>query len=209
VRSEWLKRAVDLIGAAAGLVLAAPVMAAVSSAVAVDLGRPVLFRQIRHGRNAREFELVKFRTMRDARDAGGALRPDAERLTRLGRWLRASSLDELPQLWNVLRGEMSLVGPRPLLVPYVARYSPEQARRLLVKPGITGWCQINGRNANGWDAKLALDTWYADHWSNLLDLRILIRTVGAVLRRDGVSAPGDATMPEFMGSSATAPDRGV
>jgi lipopolysaccharide/colanic/teichoic acid biosynthesis glycosyltransferase len=144
--------------------------------------------------------MIKFRTMRDAVDADGAPRPDAERLTPLGRWLRSTSLDELPELWNVLRGEMSMVGPRPLLPRYLARYSREQARRHLVKPGITGWGQINGRNARTWERKFELDLWYVDHWSNVLDLRILARTLGAVVRREGISAPGEATMPEFMGS---------
>ncbi len=200
MRSRVLKRVLDVGLAASALVAAGPIMLAVSAAVAVDLGRPVLFRQRRLGLGGRVFEMIKFRTMRDALGADGVPRPDAERLTALGRWLRASSLDELPELWNVLRGEMSMVGPRPLLPRYLARYSREQARRHLVKPGITGWGQINGRNARTWERKFELDVWYVDHWSNGLDLRILARTVGAVVRREGISAPGEATMPEFMGS---------
>ena len=200
MRSRFLQRVLDVTLASAGLVAASPVMLAVSAAVAVDLGRPVLFRQRRLGRDGREFEMIKFRTMRDAAGPDGAPRPDAERLTPLGRWLRATSLDELPELWNVLRGEMSMVGPRPLLPRYLPRYSREQARRHLVKPGVTGWGQIHGRNARTWERKFELDVWYVDHWSNALDLRILLRTFGAVLRREGISAPGEATMPEFLGS---------
>ncbi len=194
----------DVTMASAGLVIAAPVMVVVASAVAVDLGRPVLFRQRRLGRGGVHFEVLKFRTMRDAVGPDGRQRADGERLTPLGRWLRGSSLDELPQLWNVLRGEMSIVGPRPLLPRYLTRYSAEQARRHDVKPGITGWEQINGRNARPWEHKFALDVWYVDHWSLGLDVRIIARTVGAVLRRDGVSAPGEATMPEFMGTDRPA-----
>jgi lipopolysaccharide/colanic/teichoic acid biosynthesis glycosyltransferase len=166
----------------------------------IDIGRPVLFRQLRPGLHGEPFEMIKLRTMRDAVDRSGRPLPDAERLTPIGRFLRASSLDELPELWNVLRGEMSLVGPRPLLVRYLPRYSPEQARRHAVRPGVTGWAQVNGRNAADWETKFQLDVWYVDHWSLALDLKILARTILAVLRRDGISAPGDATMPEFQGS---------
>ena len=197
-----IKRAVDIVGATAALTLGAPIMLGVAAAVAVDLGRPVLFRQQRSGLNGTTFRMVKFRTMRDAVDAHNRPLPDHERLTALGRWLRATSLDELPEFINVLRGEMSLVGPRPLLPRYVPRYSPAQARRLLAKPGITGWAQINGRNALSWDQKFAYDTWYVDHQSLLLDARILWRTVAAVVRRDGIAHAGDATMPEFMGNQA-------
>jgi lipopolysaccharide/colanic/teichoic acid biosynthesis glycosyltransferase len=199
LRSRAIKRALDVVGAGAVLALGAPVFAAVAAAVWIDVGRPVLFRQVRPGLRGRTFEMLKFRTMRDAVDADGTPRPDAERLTAVGRWLRATSLDELPELWNVLRGDMSLVGPRPLLIRYLERYSPEQRRRHDVKPGVTGWAQVNGRNAPDWDTKLGYDVWYVDHWSNALDLEILVRTVGAVLRRDGVSHSGDATMPEFTG----------
>jgi lipopolysaccharide/colanic/teichoic acid biosynthesis glycosyltransferase len=193
------KRAFDRAAAAVGLVATAPVIAATAVAIRATMGSPVVFRQQRPGRHGRIFQIYKFRTMRDAVDAAGRPLPDAERLTPLGQFLRSTSLDELPQLWNVVRGELSLVGPRPLLVKYLERYSPEQARRHDVMPGITGWCQINGRNANDWNTKLALDTWYVDHWSLALDLRILARTLGAVLRRSNIARDGHATMPEFEG----------
>ncbi len=166
------------------------------------LGSPVLFTQVRPGLHGKPFRMVKFRTMTDARDASGALLPDAQRLTPFGRFLRSSSLDELPELWNVLRGEMSLVGPRPLLMEYLPLYSPEQARRHEVRPGITGWAQINGRNAISWADKFALDVWYVDHRSLFLDIRILWLTVRKVLVRDGISAAGEATMPKFEGDKA-------
>lgn len=199
-----IKRAIDVTAAGAVLVASAPVLAAVAVAVRKNLGSPVLFRQQRAGKDGALFTLLKFRTMRDARDASGRPRPDAERLTSFGRWLRASSLDELPQLVNVLRGDMSLVGPRPLLPQYLPRYSLEQARRHEVLPGLTGWAQIKGRNALSWEDKFALDVWYVDHWSLALDLRILLATVGKVLARSGVSAAGEATMSEFMGSPGVA-----
>jgi lipopolysaccharide/colanic/teichoic acid biosynthesis glycosyltransferase len=164
------------------------------------LGSPVLFSQVRPGLHGKPFRMYKFRTMTDARDADGNLLPDAERLTDFGKWLRASSLDELPELINVLRGEMSLVGPRPLLMEYLPLYSPEQARRHEARPGITGWAQINGRNAISWDDKFALDVWYVDHQGVWLDVRILALTVWRVLRREGISAAGEATMPKFTGS---------
>lgn len=198
-----IKRVIDVAGAGVGLAAAAPVLAVVAVMVRKDLGSPVLFRQARAGKDGEIFTLLKFRTMRDARDPAGRPRPDAERLTALGRWLRASSLDELPQLVNVLRGDMSLVGPRPLLPQYLPRYSPEQARRHEVPPGLTGWAQIKGRNALAWEDKFALDVWYVDHWSLGLDLRILLATVGKVLARTGVSAAGEATMPEFLGSAGS------
>ena len=185
---------VDRTGAALCLALASPVIAAVALAVRAGMGRPVFFLQERPGRFGELFRLVKFRTMRDG--PGG----DGERLTRLGRFLRSTSLDELPQLWNVLRGELSLVGPRPLLVHYISRYTPEQARRHDVLPGITGWAQVNGRNAISWEQKLALDIWYVDHWSLGLDAQILFRTLAQVLRRRGISQEGHATMPEFLGT---------
>jgi lipopolysaccharide/colanic/teichoic acid biosynthesis glycosyltransferase len=161
------------------------------------MGRPVLFRQARPGLHGKPFVMYKFRTMRDLRDAEGNLLPDEARLTPFGRWLRTTSLDELPELVNVLRGEMSLVGPRPLLMEYLERYTPEQARRHEVKPGITGWAQIHGRNNLSWEERLRLDVWYVDHWSLWLDLKILWRTLWMVLRREGISAQGHATMPRF------------
>lgn len=189
----------DLAAAAAALVVAAPVMAATAAAVYADVGRPLLFRQVRVGRGGQVFELLKFRTMRHAAAPDGRPLPDGERLTRLGRALRASSLDELPQLINVLRGDMSLVGPRPLLPEYLPRYSAEQARRHEVQPGITGLAQVSGRNALTWPEKFALDVYYVDHRSLALDLQILARTVTAVLARRGISAAGEATMPPFRG----------
>ena len=194
-----VKRLIDVAVAAAALVVGAPVMAATAALVYADVGRPLVFRQDRVGRGGRVFELLKFRTMKAAVDRHGKPLPDAERLTRLGRFLRASSLDELPQLINVLRGDMSLVGPRPLLVEYLPRYSPEQARRHDVKPGITGLAQVAGRNALSWPQKFELDVYYVDHQSLALDLKILARTVVAVVGRTGISAAGDATMPVFQG----------
>lgn len=166
-------------------------------------GAPVLFRQQRPGRHGRPFVIYKFRTMRELRDTEGRLLPDAQRLTHLGRFLRATSLDELPELFNVLKGEMSLVGPRPLLMEYLERYTPEQARRHEVKPGITGWAQVHGRNAITWEEKFKLDVWYVDHHSLGLDLKILWLTLVKVLRREGISASGHATMPEFQGPRQT------
>ena len=195
-----LKRCFDLALVLVTLPLLVPVLLLTALAVRLAIGRPVIFRQPRPGRNAHVFTLVKFRSMTDARDAGGILLPDADRLTRLGRFLRASSLDELPSLFNVLRGEMSLVGPRPLLVDYLPLYSPEQARRHDVRPGLTGWAQVKGRNDLSWDDRLALDVWYVDHRSFWLDLRILFLTVGKVLGRHGVNAPGNATMTRFEGT---------
>jgi sugar transferase EpsL len=191
------KRAIDVLGATIGLALLGPVLLLVALAVWGSLGRPVLFRQTRPGLHGRPFELLKFRTMTEERDAAGDLRPDCERLTRFGKWLRASSLDELPELVNVLCGDMSLVGPRPLLLDYLGHYSPEQARRHEVRPGITGWAAVNGRNATSWERRLVLDVWYVDHWSLGLDLRILLMTVVKVLKREGISAQGHATMPRF------------
>lgn len=194
-----MKRALDILGAMVGLVLLSPVLAGIALLVRRQMGRPVLFRQIRPGLNGRPFAMVKFRTMLEATDAHGRPLPDAERLTGLGRFLRASSLDELPELWNVLRGDMSLVGPRPLLTEYLPLYTPFQARRHEVRPGITGWAQVNGRNALSWDEKFALDVWYVENRSLWLDLRILWLTVRKVVRREGISAAGDATMPRFTG----------
>jgi sugar transferase EpsL len=194
------KRVVDLVGASAALVVLSPLLAVVALLVRLRMGPPVLFHQARPGRDGRPFVLTKFRTMTDGRGADGELLPDAERLTSLGRWLRRTSLDELPELFNVLHGDMSLVGPRPLLMEYLTLYSPEQARRHEVRPGITGWTQVNGRNALTWDEKFALDVWYVDHRSTRLDLEILGKTVAQVLSGHGVSAPGHATMEPFRGS---------
>ncbi len=177
------------------LVVLSPLLLGLAVAVRVNLGAPVLFRQRRPGRGGRIFTVVKFRSMRDAVGADGRPLPDGERLTPFGKRLRASSLDELPELWNVLRGEMSLVGPRPLLVEYLERYTPEEARRHNVRPGLTGWAQIHGRNATTWDDRLKLDAWYADHRTLRLDFHILWRTIALVCSREGITAPGEATMP--------------
>jgi lipopolysaccharide/colanic/teichoic acid biosynthesis glycosyltransferase len=196
-----VKRIIDLIITLPALLLLSPVIGLVAILVRTKLGAPVFFRQERPGLQGRPFFMVKFRTMTDARDATGALQPDSERLTAFGRFLRSTSLDELPELWNVVKGEMSLVGPRPLLMRYLERYSPEQARRHEVAPGITGWAQVNGRNALSWDEKFTLDVWYVDHWSVALDFRILWMTVSKVVRREGISQAGEATMEEFRGSA--------
>lgn len=191
---DRLKRAVDVVGGTVLFVVSLPVQAVVAAVVRTDLGAPVLFRQPRPGKDGRVFELIKFRTMR----AGEGT--DAERLTRVGRALRATSLDELPTFWNVIKGDMSLVGPRPLLVEYLERYTPEQARRHEVRPGVTGLAQVSGRNGLSWDDKLALDVYYVDHRSFALDVSILWRTLGKVFRREGIAADGQATMSEFLGS---------
>jgi lipopolysaccharide/colanic/teichoic acid biosynthesis glycosyltransferase len=198
--SLFVKRLMDIGLSTVALLGALPVLATTAVAIRVTMGRPVLFVQERPGRHGKPFQVLKFRTMSQATDATGAPLPDAARLTRLGSFLRSSSLDELPQLWNVLRGDVSLVGPRPLLMSYLSRYSPEQARRHDVLPGITGWAQVNGRNAISWEQKFALDVWYVDHWSLALDLRILWMTLGRVLSRRGIAQDGHVTMPEFMGS---------
>lgn len=200
-----MKRALDLVVSAVALILLAPVLLVISAAICVRMGRPVLFTQERIGLHGTSFLLRKFRTMRDSRAADGAPRPDRERLTPLGRWLRRTSLDELPELINVLRGDMSLVGPRPLLPQYLPRYSRRQARRHEVRPGLTGLAQISGRNALPWEERLELDVQYVDGRSFALDLRILIATIGKVLRGDGISQPGHETSEEFMGSQ----ERGV
>jgi len=194
-----VKRALDVVGASVGLVICAPLMSLVAVALWCSVGRPVVFRQLRPGRGGKLFTLYKFRTMRDP-EPGSAPTPDEVRLTRLGRWIRRSSLDELPQFLNVLRGEMSLVGPRPLLPQYVPRYTPEQRRRQDVLPGITGWAQVHGRCAVSWEERLADDVWYVDHWSIALDMRILARTFAQVIRGAGVSPEDRDTMPEFMGT---------
>lgn len=205
-RSRSAKRALDVTVASTTLLATAPIMAGVALAVRLGIGSPILFAQRRPGLYGRPFMIYKFRTMTDARDATGRPLPDDVRLTRLGRFLRATSLDELPELLNVLRGDMSLVGPRPLLMDYLARYTPEQARRHDVLPGLTGWAVVHGRNALTWEQKFAHDVWYVDHRSLWLDLQILARTVLAVVFREGVSAPGTATMPVFMGSKRTDAD---
>ena len=201
MRSQAIKRVVDIVGASVGIILLAPVMLAVALLVLLTMGRPVLFRQQRPGLRGKPFTLYKFRTMRDARTASGELLPDDLRLTTFGKWLRSTSLDELPELFNVLKGEMSLVGPRPLLMEYLPRYSPEQARRHEVKPGITGWAQVNGRNALTWEEKFRMDVWYVDHWNLWLDMKILLLTIWKVLKREGISAEGSATMPVFTGNT--------
>ena len=199
---DALKRALDIVGASAALVVLSPLLAVVALLVRVRMGAPVLFRQQRPGRDGRPFEMTKFRTMTDRRGADGELLPDADRLTALGRWLRRTSVDELPELLNVVHGDMSLVGPRPLLMEYLPLYSSEQSRRHDVRPGITGWAQVNGRNAVTWDEKFALDVWYVDHRSTRLDLEILAKTVSQVFSGHGVSAPGHATMEPFRGSGS-------
>lgn len=201
----WIKRAFDYGATLCGLIVLSPVFIAISVLVWLSMGRPIVYRQQRPGRFARPFMLLKFRTMSDGRDAGGRLLPDAKRLTRIGSFLRATSLDELPQLWNVLCGDISLVGPRPLLMQYLPRYSTEQARRHDVIPGITGWAQINGRNALTWEEKFARDIWYVDNWSMMLDLRIVMLTIMRVLRCEGISRSGHVTMPEFIGDKVAAP----
>jgi sugar transferase EpsL len=197
------KRLLDVAFSAVALVVLSPVLVVVAAVVAVTLGRPVLFTQQRPSRLNCPFTIVKFRTMTDARDSDGELLPDAERLTRVGRFLRATSLDELPELWNVVRGDMSLVGPRPLLQHYVRLYTPQQAQRAQVRPGITGLAQVNGRNHATWQQRLADDVHYVRHYSLAMDLSILWRTVGAVLRRRGIAAQGHATMPAFTGDEPT------
>ncbi len=198
-RSFARKRALDLLLLLALLPVWLPLLLVLAVLVRIRMGAPVFFRQDRPGLRGRVFRMWKFRTMTDARDASGHLLPDAQRLTPFGRWLRSTSLDELPEVLNVLRGHMSLVGPRPLLVAYLRRYSSEQARRHDVLPGITGWAQIHGRNALSWEEKFRLDVWYVDHGSLRLDVRILLVTAWKVLRREGISAAGEATMPEFRG----------
>ena len=182
------------------LLLALPLLLLLALLVRTKLGSPVFFRQTRPGLHGKPFEMVKFRTMTDARDAQGELLPDSERLPPFGRFLRSSSLDELPELWNVLKGEMSLVGPRPLLMEYLPLYTPQQYRRHEVRPGVTGWAQVNGRNAISWEEKFALDVWYVENQSFWLDVKILFLTVKKVLVKDGISASGEATMTKFTGS---------
>ena len=195
-----MKRGLDIAAALLGLVILSPLIGILALLIRMRMGSPVLFRQTRPGLHGRPFEMIKFRTMRDGVDKEGRPLPDSERLTPLGRWLRSSSLDELPELWNVLQGEMSLVGPRPLLMEYLPLYTPQQARRHEVRPGITGWAQVNGRNALSWEEKFALDVWYVDNRSFWLDLKIIGSTIWKVLRREGISQEGLATVEYFKGS---------
>lgn len=200
LRIPLSKRLLDVCLTSLALILLSPLLILIALLIRIRLGSPVLFRQQRPGYLGRPFFIYKFRTMTNERDAQGKLLPDVERLTRFGHFLRSTSLDELPELFNVLRGEMSLVGPRPLLMQYLERYSAEQARRHNVLPGITGWAQINGRNALSWEDKFRLDVWYVDHWSFWLDIKILFITLVKVLKREGISQPGHATAEEFMGN---------
>jgi sugar transferase EpsL len=197
-----LKRTFDVVVSATALVVLSPLLLVISLLVALERQGPVIFGQRRPGFRSIPFLALKFRSMVDKRDDQGRLLPDEARITKLGAFLRRTSLDELPQFWNVLRGDMSVVGPRPLLMQYLDRYTAEQARRHLVPPGITGWTQVNGRNDLPWEQKLALDVWYVDHWSLWLDFKILCITLWKVIRRKGISAAGSASMPEFMGSRA-------
>jgi lipopolysaccharide/colanic/teichoic acid biosynthesis glycosyltransferase len=194
------KRLVDFIGSLVGLLFLSVPLVLVAVAVRRSLGSPVVFSQVRSGLQGRPFTLYKFRTMRDAVGCDGAQLPDGERLTDFGRWLRETSLDELPTLWNVLKGDMSLVGPRPLLMDYIPLYSARQIRRHDVRPGVTGWAQVNGRNALSWEEKFELDVWYVEHWSIWLDIKILFLTIRSVVRRSGINAPNSVTMPRFTGS---------
>jgi len=200
MRSPILKRIIDIIGALVGLIVSSPIMLIVSLIIYLTMGRPVFFKQLRPGLNGKPFVIYKFRTMLDLKDKDGNLLPDEKRITAIGKFLRSTTLDELPEFWNVLKGDMSLVGPRPLLVEYLPRYTPEQARRHNVKPGMTGWAQVNGRNAITWEEKFKLDVWYVDNWNIPLDLKIIFLTILKVFKREGVSAEGYATMPEFVGS---------
>lgn len=197
-----LKRFFDIVISAIALILLSPIIAIVAWQISRKLGSPVLFRQVRPGLNGTPFTMVKFRTMRDAVDKNGTLLPDSERMTPFGNFLRSTSLDELPELWNVFKGDMSLVGPRPLLMEYLPLYSQEQARRHEARPGVTGWAQINGRNAISWEEKFKLDVWYVGNQSLWLDIKILFLTVKKVFIRDGISAEGEATMSKFTGSSS-------
>ena len=196
-----LKRLLDIVIASSALVLLSPVYAFVAYKVRKNLGSPVLFRQVRPGLNGKPFEMIKFRSMKDAVDAQGNPLPDSERLTPFGQMLRSSSLDEMPELWNVIKGEMSIVGPRPLLMEYLPLYNEQQAKRHNVRPGITGYAQVNGRNAISWEKKFELDTWYVENRSLWLDFEIMLKTVQKVLSKDDISAEGEATMSKFTGTS--------
>ena len=196
-----LKRLLDIIIASIALILLSPLYAFVAYKVKKNLGSPVLFRQVRPGLHGKPFEMIKFRTMKDAVDAQGNLLPDSERLTPFGKMLRSTSLDEMPELWNVIKGDMSVVGPRPLLMEYLPLYNKEQAKRHDVRPGMTGHAQVNGRNAISWEEKFKLDTWYVENQSTLLDFKIMLKTVKKVLAKDDISAEGEATMTKFTGSN--------
>lgn len=198
--SIFLKRTIDVTLSALGLLFFSPLMLWLSLKIRREMGPPALFSQRRAGRGGEPFLLYKYRTMTNERDEKGELLPDEARMTNLGKWLRATSLDELPQLWNVLKGDMSLVGPRPLLLDYVPLYNETERKRLNALPGISGWAQINGRNAISWQEKFALDVWYVDNRSTLLDVKIILLTIKKAVRREGISAAGEATMPRFMGS---------
>lgn len=202
-----LKRLIDIIIASIALILLSPLYAFVAYKVKKNLGSPVLFRQVRPGLHGKPFEMIKFRTMKDAVDADGNPLPDSKRLTPFGKMLRSTSLDEMPELWNVIKGDMSVVGPRPLLTEYLPLYSAEQAKRHHVRPGMTGHAQVNGRNAIGWEEKFKLDTWYVENQSTLLDFKIMFKTVHKVLAKDDISAEGEATMTKFTGTKATVDER--
>jgi len=197
---HFFKRVFDVISALVGLILLSPLLLVVAVMVRLKLGSPVLFRHQRPGLHGKPFELIKFRTMTNERDENGKLLPDSERLPAFGKFLRSTSMDELPELLCVLKGDMSLVGPRPLMMKYLPRYTAEQARRHEVKPGMTGWAQVNGRNAASWERKFELDVWYVDNWNLWLDLKIILMTLMAVLKREGITQPGEATASEFMGN---------
>ena len=199
VNNIKFKRLIDIVGSLIGLALSSPLIIVISIIIYFTMGRPIFFKQVRPGLKGKPFVIYKFRTMLDLKDEKGNLLPDEKRLTTIGKFLRSTTLDELPEFWNVLKGDMSLVGPRPLLMEYLDRYTPEQARRHNVKPGMTGWAQVNGRNAISWEEKFKLDVWYVDNWNILLDLKIILLTILKVLRREGISAEGHATMPEFRG----------
>lgn len=201
MNEPMLKRVLDIAIASTALVLLSPVYALVAYKVKKNLGSPVLFRQVRPGLHGKPFEMIKFRTMKDAMDAQGNPLPDSERLTPFGKMLRATSLDEMPELWNVIKGDMSIVGPRPLLMEYLPLYNAEQAKRHNVRPGITGHAQVNGRNAISWEKKFELDTWYVEHQSLWLDFKIMLKTIQKVSAKDDISAEGEATMSKFTGSS--------
>ena len=198
--SKLIKRILDIIISVMGMIILSPLLLFISLAVLILHGSPIIFKQTRPGLHGKPFTIYKFRTMKNLYGPDGSPLPDEDRLTRFGNWLRSTSLDELPELANVLIGDMSIVGPRPLLLEYMDRYTPEQARRHEVKPGITGWAQVNGRNNLSWEEKFRLDVWYVDNWSLALDFRVLLMTVGKVLRREDISAEGCATMPEFLGT---------
>lgn len=199
MRADKIKRMMDLIGSLTGLVMIIPILVLIAALIRLCMGSPVIFRQTRPGLHGKPFIMYKFRTMKNEHDVQGSPLPDEQRLTRLGRFLRATSLDELPELWNVLKGDMSLVGPRPLLMEYLDRYTPGQARRHEVRPGITGWAQVNGRNTISWADRFELDVWYVDNWSLWLDIKILWLTLLKTIKREGINAKGHATMPEFKG----------